>query len=90
MDTKAIILTLIHRAKSDCDTSLNELFGMMNQAVMRTDEEEIDWHLMNDLTKADILLLIVLTDIYLTINFDELVLNEAVNYVVMFDHNLVH
>ncbi|MGD8233419.1 hypothetical protein [Vibrio sp. TRT 1302] len=63
---------------------------MMSQALMRTDSAEIDWHLMNDLMGDDILLIIVLTDANLTINFNELVLREAVKYVIAFSRELPH
>lgn len=63
---------------------------MMSQAVMRTDAEEIDWHLMNDLAEVDILLLIALTDVTLTINFSECVLSEAVKYVMAFTDEVRH
>lgn len=48
---------------------------MMSQAVMRIDDEENDWHLMNDLADANILLLIALTGVTLIINFSECVLS---------------
>lgn len=63
---------------------------MMSEAVMKIDMEDIDWHLMNELADADILLLIVLTDIDLTINFNEFVLSQAVKYVMAFSSELQH
>ncbi|MGY5614956.1 hypothetical protein [Vibrio brasiliensis] len=62
---------------------------MMSQAVMRTDAEEINWHLMNDLVDADILLIIVLTDVEFTVNFNS-VLSEAVKYVMAFNREVQH
>lgn len=82
MNTKTLLLAQIHRAKLDCDKCLTDLLDMMSQAVMRTDPDEIDWHLMNDLTDDDILLIIVLTDVDLSINFTEHILSEAVNYIM--------
>ena len=69
---------------------LNELLDMMSQALMRTDSAEFDWHLMNDLVGDDILLIIALTDTDLSINFNELVLREAVKYVMVFSRELPH
>ncbi|MCG9678956.1 hypothetical protein [Vibrio sp. Isolate24] len=63
---------------------------MMSEAVMKIDVEDIDRHLMNECVDADILLLIVLTDIDLTINFSELVLSQAVKYVMAFSGELQH
>ncbi len=63
---------------------------MMSEAVMKIDVEDIDWHLMNELTDADVLLLIVLTDIDLTINFNESILSQAVKYVMAFSSELQH
>lgn len=71
MNTKTILLTHIHRAKSDCSECLDELLDMKSQAVMRSDGKGIDGHFMNDLADVDILLIIALTDVTLTINFNE-------------------
>jgi hypothetical protein len=90
MNTKTFLLAQIHRAKLDCDKCLDDLFDMMSQAVMRTDSDEIDWHLMNDLTDDDILLIIVLNDVDLSINFTELILSEAVNYVMATSQRVTH
>ncbi|WP_439654175.1 hypothetical protein [Vibrio jasicida] len=90
MNTKTFLLAQIHRAKLDCDKCLDELLDMLSQALMRTDSTEIDWHLMNDLVDDDILLIIALTDADLTINFNELVLREAVKFVMAFSHELPH
>ena len=90
MNTKTFLLAQIHRAKLDCDKCLDDLFDMMSQALMRTDSAEIDWYLMNDLVGDDILFIIVLTDANLTLNFNELVLREAVKYVMAFSRELPH
>lgn len=90
MNTKNILLKHIYRAKLDSDTCLSELLDLMNQAVVKTDAEDIDWHLMNDLSEADILLLITLTDVHLTINFNETVLNEVVQYVMELGSERLH
>ncbi len=90
MNTKTFLLAQIYRAKLDCEICLDDLFDMMSQALMRTDSAEIDWHLMNDLVSDDILLIIVLTDADLSINFNELILREAVNYVMAFSRELPH
>lgn len=90
MNTKTILLTHIHLAKLDCGRCLDELLDMMSRAVMRTDVEEINWHLMNDLADADILLIIVLTDLELTINFNDSVLREAVKYVMASNREVQH
>ncbi|WP_225874955.1 hypothetical protein [Vibrio atypicus] len=58
--------------------------------MIRTDSAEIDWHLMNDLVVDDILLIIVLTDVDLAINFNEIVLREAVKYVMASSRELQH
>ncbi|WP_237333054.1 hypothetical protein, partial [Vibrio anguillarum] len=84
MNTKTFLLAQIHRAKLDSDKCLVELLYMMSQALMRTDSAEIDWHLMNDLVDDDILLIIVLTDAGLSINFNEVLLREGVKYVMAF------
>lgn len=76
--------------KLHCDTCLNEILEMISQAVDRTDLEEIEWHLRNDLMEQDVLLLIVLTDIELTINFSEVVLTEAVRFIMSFGSELKH
>ncbi|ASI89635.1 hypothetical protein [Vibrio mediterranei] len=90
MNTKTILLAHIHRAKSQWNNGLSELFSMMSQAVMRVDAREIDWHLMNDLSESDVLLLIVLSDTDLTIRYDELVLSNAVNFVIKFEARQFH
>ncbi|AXB32915.1 hypothetical protein DSB67_08400 [Vibrio campbellii] len=90
MSTKTFLLAQIHRAKLDCDKCLDDLFNMMSQALMRTDSAEIDWHLMNDLVCDDILLIVVLTDADLSIKFNELVLREAMKYVMAFSCELLH
>ncbi|MEZ9016842.1 hypothetical protein AB6E79_07965 [Vibrio lentus] len=90
MNTKTLLLAQIHRAKLDCEKCLDDLFNMMSQALIRTDSGEIDWHLMNDLVVDDILLIIVLTDVDLSINFNELVLREAVKSVMAFSRELQH
>lgn len=90
MDTKTFLLAQIHRVKLDSDKRLVELLDMMSQALMRTDSAEIDWHLMNDLVDDDILLIIVLTDADLSTNFNELILREAVKYVIAFGRELPH
>nr|WP_249335788.1 hypothetical protein [Vibrio parahaemolyticus] len=90
MNVKTILLTHIHRAKSDREKCLDELLDLMSQAVARTDLEEFDWYLMNDLVDADILFTIVLTDVDLTINFNEYVLIEAVRFVMTFGCELQH
>ncbi|MCJ2378767.1 hypothetical protein LNL84_18310 [Vibrio sp. ZSDZ34] len=61
---------------------------MMSQAVMRTSPAEIDWHLMNDMVDDDILLIIVLTDTDLSVNFNEFVLRESVKHVMEFGREL--
>ncbi|UTZ27702.1 hypothetical protein HB761_13665 [Vibrio campbellii] len=90
MNTKTFLLAQIRRAKLDCDKCLDDLFDMMGQALMRTDSAEIDWHLNNDLVCDDILLIVVLTDADLSINFNELVLRKAVKYVMAFNRELLH
>ena len=80
----------IHRARSNAKSWLDELLAMIELAVERTDAEEIDWYVINDLLDIDILLLIVLSDIDLTINFHELILNQAVRYVMDFNHEIQH
>ncbi|EJE4192492.1 hypothetical protein M3904_003175 [Vibrio parahaemolyticus] len=90
MNTKTFLLSLIQRAKLDCDKCLDELVDMMSHALMRVDPEEIDWHLMNDLMDDDILLIVVLTDADLSINFSELILREAVKYVMAFNREVPH
>lgn len=44
---------------------------------------------MNDLVDADILLIIVLTDVEFTVNFNS-VLSEAVKYVMAFNREVQH
>ncbi|MGV2989604.1 hypothetical protein ACE1OE_18335 [Vibrio sp. E150_011] len=58
--------------------------------MMCTDEREIDWHLMNDLSESNVLLLIVLAETDLTIQYDELVLSNAVNYVIKSEDRQLH
>lgn len=89
MNTKTVLLTQIHRAKLDGGKHLNELLDEMSQAVMRTDIAEIDWHLMNDLADDDILLIIALTDVVLTVNYNEYVLRKVVKHVMAFNDPLV-
>lgn len=90
MNVKTTLLTHIHRAKLDSEKCLDELLDMISQAVARTDLGEFNWYLMNDLVDADILLIIALTDIDLTINFNDCVLIEAVKYVMTFSCELQH
>ncbi len=90
MNTKTFLLAQIHRTKLDCEKCLDCLFDLMSQALIRTDSAEIDWHLMNDLVVDDILLIIVLTDVDLAINFNEIVLREAVKYVMASSRELQH
>ncbi|MCG9650341.1 hypothetical protein L1D24_17460 [Vibrio brasiliensis] len=90
MNKKTFLLAQIHQAKLGCDKCLDELFDMMSKALIRTDSAEIDWYLVNDLVDDDILLIIVLTDADLSINFNELVLREAVKYIMAFNRKLPH
>ena len=82
MNTKSIFLEYIHRANTHCDSCLNQLFALMTQAVMKVDSDDIAMHLMNDVSDPDLLLLIVLTDIDLTTQYDEIVLATAVTHVM--------
>ncbi|USD58792.1 hypothetical protein J4N45_14550 [Vibrio sp. SCSIO 43140] len=88
MNTKTFLLAQIHRARLDCDKCLIELLDMMSLAVMRNSSVEIDRHLMNDMFEGDILLIIALTDTNLSINFNEFVLIESVQYVMKFGRAL--
>ncbi|OBT00489.1 hypothetical protein A9257_07350 [Vibrio cyclitrophicus] len=90
MNTKSIFLEYIHRANTQCDSCLNQLFSLMAQAVMKVDSDEIALHLMNDVSDPDLLLLIVLTDIDLTTQYDEIVLATAVTYVMNFENHPLH
>ncbi|MEZ8107043.1 hypothetical protein A6E07_11500 [Vibrio cyclitrophicus] len=90
MNTKYLLLEHIHSASESCDRRLNQLFTLMTQAVMRNDAEEIDWHLMNDMSESDVLLIIVLTNIKLTIQYDELILRSAVDYVMSSKGHQLH
>ena len=86
MNTKSIFLEYIHRANTHCDSSLNQLFALMTQAVMKVDSDDIAMHLMNDVSDPDLLLLIVLTDIDLTTQYDEIVLATAVTHVMNYEN----
>ncbi len=55
---------------------------MMLNSVQERTVEEIDQYLINDLQQTDILLLIVLTDAALTIQFNPVILTAAVRYVM--------
>ncbi|MDA0107813.1 hypothetical protein OH456_06645 [Vibrio sp. La 4.2.2] len=90
METKTLLLHQIQRAMLDCDACLDDLFEMMSRAVLKTDAEQIDWHLMNEMGDADVLLLIVLTDVDLRASFNEVVLKKAVNYIHSAECNLRH
>ncbi|TVU69907.1 hypothetical protein FQP87_20240 [Vibrio tasmaniensis] len=90
MNTKSIFLECIHRANTQCDSCLNQLFSLMAQAVMKVDSDDIALHLMNDVSDPDLLLLIVLTDIDLTTQYDELILAIAVTHVMNFESHLLH
>jgi hypothetical protein len=57
------------------------LFTLLRKAVQKYESDEIDWHLVNGLTDFDILLLIAMTDADLAVNFDAIVLEEAVSFV---------
>ncbi|CAH6942600.1 conserved hypothetical protein [Vibrio chagasii] len=81
MDTKSILLKLVQQAQTNSDECLKELFELMRKAVIRGEMENIEWYIMNDMSDEDILLLLVTTDVDLSVNFDELVLIEAVRYV---------
>ncbi|MFM2607270.1 hypothetical protein AAFX30_06510 [Vibrio chagasii] len=84
METKNTLLTLIHQAKFDCEPCLNELYSMMTNAVLEKESWEFEWYLVNGQSEADILLLIVLTDMELSIHFHELILREEARYVMKF------
>lgn len=90
MNTKSIFLEYIHRANTHCDSCLNQLFTLMTQAVMKVDSDDIALHLMNDVSDPDLLLLIVLTDIDLTTQYDEIVLATAVTHVMNFENHSLH
>lgn len=90
MNTKLIFLEYIHRANTQCDSCLNQLFSLMAQAVMKVDSDDIALHLMNDVSDPDLLLLIVLTDIDLTTQYDELILTIAVTHVMNFERHPLH
>lgn len=81
MDTKNTLLALIYQAQSNYDGSLHCLFTLINQAIAKTHVDDINWYIMNDMAESDVLLLIVQNDIDLSINFNDLVLFEAVKYV---------
>ncbi|WKY60671.1 hypothetical protein Q5H80_17805 [Vibrio sp. SNU_ST1] len=81
MDTKNTLLTLIQHSRSNCDASLCELLALIQDAVIQSKEDDIDWYITNDISESDVLLLIVMNDIDLSINFHELVLFKAVQYI---------
>ncbi|PML07638.1 hypothetical protein BCT85_20160 [Vibrio lentus] len=81
MNTKNTILALVLQAQSDCGDSLQELFLLIKQAVIRSDVADIDWYVMNDMSDNDVLLLIMLNDIELSIHYNEVVLIEVVQYI---------
>ena len=90
MNTKSIFLEYIHRANTHCDSCLNQLFALMTQAVMKVDSDDIAINLINDVSDPDLLLLIVLTDIDLTTQYDEIVLATAVTHVMNFENHPLH
>ncbi|CAH7220227.1 conserved hypothetical protein [Vibrio chagasii] len=81
MDTKNTILAIVLQAQSECDSSLQELFLLIKQAVIRSEVADIDWYIMNDMSDDDVLLFIILNDIELSINYNESVLIEVVQYI---------
>ncbi|PMO78077.1 hypothetical protein BCT01_13290 [Vibrio tasmaniensis] len=90
MNTKSVLLDYIDRANANGDNCYKQLLVLMRESVARTDAEEIDWHMINDLLEADVLLLIVLTDMDLTIQYHEYVLMHAVTFVMKFDNHILH
>lgn len=57
---------------------------------MKVDFDGITLYLMNDVSAPDLLLLMVLTDIDLTTQYDEIVLATAVTHVMNFQIHLLH
>ncbi|MFA0192676.1 hypothetical protein [Vibrio lentus] len=90
MDTKNTISYLLSQAQENGDDCLTELFVLMQQALLRKPEEDIDWYLMNDMSENDILLLITLTDIDLSVQFSDEILIAAVRCVFRCDDLRVH
>ena len=81
MDTKNAISKLVNQAQTTCDDCLTELFFLMHQALLRSEEEVIDWYIMNDMSESDILMLIALTDTDLSVQFNDEIIILAVQYV---------
>lgn len=81
MDTKNVLLKLIHQAQLTHDDCLREVFTLIKKAVIRSKTEDIDWYIMNDMSDNDVLLLIVLSDTELSVSFNEFIIVEAVRYI---------
>ncbi|CAH7146166.1 conserved hypothetical protein [Vibrio chagasii] len=81
MDTKNTLLKLVLDAQSDCEDCLCELFFLIHEAVQRCDIGLINWYVTNDMPDSDVLLFILLNDVELSVNFNEMVIVEAVNHI---------
>ncbi|MEZ8844594.1 hypothetical protein AB6E06_23445 [Vibrio splendidus] len=90
MDTKNTISNLLNQAQANGDGCLTELLLLMQQALLRKPEEDIDWYLMNDMSENDILLFVTLTDTDLSVQFNDEVLIAAVQFVFRCEGLLVH
>ena len=90
MDTKNTISNLLNQAQANCDRCLTELILLMQQALLRKPEEDIDWYLMNDMSDNDILLFVTLTDTDLSVQFNDEVLIAAVQFVFRCESLHVH
>ncbi|PTC02009.1 hypothetical protein C9980_25260 [Vibrio mediterranei] len=82
MDTKSILLFILHHANELTDHHLEGTFKLMKNAVQRISSEEIDWHLMNGLSDEDILLLLLLHDTDLSVQYRPSHIEEMVRLIV--------
>lgn len=58
--------------------------------MVKVDSDDITLYLMNDVSAPDLLLLMVLTDIDLTTQYDEIVLATADTHVMNFQSHPLH
>lgn len=81
METKNTLQKLVLDAQSNSDECVSELFYLIHQALVRSEGEVINRYIMNGISENDVLLLVVLTDLDLSVNFQNEVLILAVQYI---------
>lgn len=84
MNTKNLLLELIYQAIALSEECLHPLFQMMLSSIENHEHKDLDWHAVNTCCLDDVLLIAVLNDVDLAVEFNEKILREAVRFVMSF------